>query len=179
MPPKTVDEYLNEVIYDDNAGYVPTEFALLIFNILTSLNPLMIALILFSWMPYARIINAQMIRLKKTEFVLASRTLGARDSRLIFKHLLPNAISPVIVLAARDVGAMVALQATFVYIGLTTGSPWAAILFWGREWIIGPGGSLLNYWWLFIPVTFALILFGITWNLLGDELNVWLNPRES
>ncbi|MCJ7622415.1 MAG: ABC transporter permease [Anaerolineaceae bacterium] len=157
---------------------VPSELALWIFNTLTKINPFMVALILFSWMPYARIVNAQIIRLKKTEFVLASQILGARDSRLIFKHLLPNAISPVIVLVARDVGAMVALQATFVYIGLTSGSPWAAILFWGRNWIIGPGGSLLNYWWLFVPATFALILFGIIWNLLGDELNVWLNPRE-
>jgi ABC-type dipeptide/oligopeptide/nickel transport system permease subunit len=85
----------------------------------------------------------------------------------------------VIVLAARDVGAMVALQATFVYIGLTRGSPWGAILYWGRNWIIAPGGSMLNYWWVFLPVTFALILFGIAWNMLGDELNVLLNPRGS
>ncbi len=140
-------------------------------------DPVMLALILFSWMPYARIINADVARLKQTEYVLAARTVGVSNSRIILRHLLPNAIAPAIVLAARDVGAMVILETAFTFIGVGGGSPWGRLLVSGRNWIIGPGGNPLTYWWVFLPATLALVLFGIGWNLLGDGLNTALNPR--
>jgi peptide/nickel transport system permease protein len=71
----------------------------------------------------------------------------------------------------------VLLQATFSFIGLGGGSPWGDLLASGRDWIIGPGGNPLKYWWVFIPATAALMAFGIAWNLLGDVVNEWLNPR--
>jgi peptide/nickel transport system permease protein len=81
------------------------------------------------------------------------------------------------VLAARDVGGMVILQATFTFIGLGGDSPWGRILSTARDWIVGPGGNPFVYWWTYLPTTIALILFGISWNMLGDSLNDWLNPR--
>jgi peptide/nickel transport system permease protein len=141
------------------------------------LDPLMLALIMCSWMPYARIINANVARLKQAEYTLAARTLGANHLRIILRHLLPNSIAPAIVLAARDVGAMVVLEAAFTFIGIGGGSPWGMLLVSGRDWIVGPGGNPLAYWWVFVPATLALVFFGVGWNLLGDGLNDALNPR--
>lgn len=149
----------------------------LVYNFLNSINPVMIALILFSWMPYARIMNTMVMHLKQTEYIQAARALGAGHSAIIFRHLIPNAIAPVIVLAARDVGGMVLLQATFTFIGLGGNSLWGMLLVTGRDWIIGPGGNILTFWWVFLPATLALLLFGIGWNLIGDSLNEVLNPR--
>ena len=145
-------------------------------DLLNKLNPVLIAFILFSWMPYARIMNTVVLRIKQTQYIQAARALGAGHSTIIFRHLIPNSITPVIVLAARDVGGMVLLQATFTFIGLGGESLWGNLLVWGRDYIITPGG-LLTYWWVFLPTTLVLVLFGIGWNLLGDGLNDLLNPR--
>jgi peptide/nickel transport system permease protein len=141
-----------------------------------SIDPVLIAFILFSWMPYARIMNSVVRRVRNMDYIEASRALGAGHARLIFRHLIPNSITPIIVMAAKDVGGMVLLQATFTFIGLGGNSPWGLMLVRGRDWIISPGG-ILTFWWVFLPATLALILFGIGWNLLGDGLNDALNPR--
>jgi peptide/nickel transport system permease protein len=142
------------------------------------LDPVMLSLILFSWMPYTRIMHAVVLNVQHAGFMDAARALGASNTQLILRHLIPNTISPAIVLAARDIGALVLLQATFTFIGLGGGSEWGNLLVMGRNYIIGPGGNIFRYWWVFIPATVVLILFGIGWNLLGDGLNDWLNPRE-
>lgn len=141
------------------------------------LGPTMLALIMFSWMPYARLIHANFLTLKHTEYAMAAKTIGAPPVRIIFRHLLPNAIAPAIVLAARDIGGMVLLEATFTFIGMGSGLPWGALLVTSRDWIIGTGGNPLNYWWVFVPATLTLIIFSVGWNLLGDGLNSALNPR--
>jgi peptide/nickel transport system permease protein len=142
-----------------------------------NVDPVFVTLILFSWMPYARLISANFVQLKQTEYVQAAQSLGARNSRIIRRHLLPNALSPAIVLAARDVGGMVILATAFTFIGLGGSTEWGTMLVTGRDYIIGMGGNPLAFWWVFLPVTLALILFGIGWNLLGDGLNSWLDPR--
>ncbi len=144
---------------------------------LYGLDAVMIAFILFSWMPHARIMNTMVMRIKQTEYVQAAQALGAGHATIIFRHLIPNAIAPVLVLAARDVGGMVLLQATFTFIGLGGNSLWGTLLVRGRDWVIGPGGNILTFWWVFLPATLALVLFGIGWNLIGDGLNEVLNPR--
>jgi peptide/nickel transport system permease protein len=143
------------------------------------IDPVMLAIILFSWMIYARITNALVLRIKDLEYVQAARALGAGHSRIIFRHLIPNAISPAIILFTRDIGAIVLLQAALTFIGLGGGSLWGELLVISRRWIIGPGGNLFAYWWTYIPVTLAIIFFGMGWNLLGDGLNDWLNPRSA
>jgi len=146
---------------------------------IAGINPLMLALILFSWMTYARLTNTIVLRLKQTDFVQAAQALGAGSSRIVFRHLLPNSVSPSIVLAARDVGGMVILEATFTFIGIAGNSAWGGLLTTARRWVIGPGGNVLTFWWVFLPVTLALVFFGIGFSLLGDGLNDWLNPRQT
>jgi peptide/nickel transport system permease protein len=148
------------------------------------LDPVLLAFILFSWMPYARLINAGFLRLKNVDYIMAARVIGAPSWRLIFRHLLPNAITPIIVLLARDIGAVVVLRAAFSFIGLggsiEGGLPeWDRLLLLGRTWVIGVGGNILVYWWTYLPATLALILFGVSWNMFGDRLNVLLNPRQA
>lgn len=145
---------------------------------LNNLDPVMIAFILFSWMPYARVMDTTITRVRQNEYIEAAQVVGARKIRIIFRHILPNAVSPAIVLAAKDVGGMVLLQATFTFIGIGQGSAWGQILVLGRDWIVSPGG-IFTYWWTFVPATLALILFGIGWNLIGDGLNEALNPRST
>lgn len=144
---------------------------------LLQVDPVMLAFILFLWMPYARLTYTMVLQLKGAEFIEAARSLGAGSIRILLRHLLPNSISPALVLAARDIGLVVILQASLTFIGIVNDSEWGTLLTAGRRWIIGLGGYPLTYWWTFLPATLTLILFGVGWNLLGDGLNDWNNPR--
>ena len=140
-------------------------------SFLLKVDPLLISLILFSWMPFARLVNTIVLTLKRTDFIQAARALGGGPLWIIFRHLIPNSIGPAVVMASRDVGNAVILQATFTFIGMGSNSPWGILLSMGRDWIIGPGGDIFAYWWVFIPATLAVVLFGISWNIVGDGLN--------
>lgn len=157
-----------------NVGQTPSPFRVFLDSL--SLDPFMAALIAFSWMPYARLTNASVQLLKHADFILASKSLGVSTPRMVFKHVLPNTISPAIILAARDVGVFVILEAAFTFIGIAGGSEWGSLLAGNRNWIIGVRGNPFTYWWVYIPPTVALILFSTGWNLLGDGLNATLNP---
>lgn len=140
-------------------------------------DPLMVTLTVFSWMPYARLTHAVVRSLAESEFITAARSVGASSLRIIGRHILPNAVAPAIILAARDVGGLVLLQASLTFIGVAGDSPWGVLLALGRNWIVGPGGNPFRYWWVFAPATLAVMLFSIAFNLLGDSLNDLLNPR--
>lgn len=169
--------YLGGVPYFLGEGLAPMEQSSL-QQFLLRFEPVMWALVLLSWMPYARLTNAIVLRLRNVDFVLSAQALGAGRVRVILRHILPNALSPSIVLAARDVGGMVVLQATYSFIGLGGNSPWSMLLASSRNWIVGPGGNPFTYWWTYLPVVLALILFSLGWNFIGDSLNEWLNPRK-
>lgn len=147
--------------------------------VLQHVNPLMLSLILFSWMPYARLVQSTVMLLMRSEFIQAARTVGGTPWWIIRRHLIPNAISPVLVLAARDIGGVVLLQATFTFIRIGGDSVWGDMLALGRSWVLGPGGNLLTYWWVFLPPTVAVMFFGIAWNMLGDSLSDYLDPRHA
>ncbi|NJN44437.1 MAG: ABC transporter permease [Anaerolineae bacterium] len=146
-------------------------------NFLMNTDPIGPAFVLFSWMPYARVINSVVVRIRKELYVQAAKALGASSLRQITRHIIPNSISPALALGARDIGYFVLLQVGFAFIGLTDRSVWGVLLSAGRNWIIGPNTSPLAYWWVFIPTTLAIILFGIGWNLLGDVFNDWFSQR--
>lgn len=141
------------------------------------INPVWLALILFSWMPYARLTNSMVLKVKQETFVSASQALGAGNWNVLRIHLLPNSLAPVIILLARDIGGFVLLQSTFTFIGLGGESEWGSMLAFARDWILGPGGSLVTRWWTYVPITAALVLFGVGWNLIGDAINLRLNPQ--
>lgn len=155
--------------------------AMLSQNLLAKLQigPVMLALIIFSWMPYARLTNVNIIQLKQSDFVAAARAVGVSNPRILRRHLLPNALAPAIVLIARDVAGVVLLESAFSFIGTRSETDWGQILVASRDWVLGIGGNPLQYWWTFVPISLALIFFGIGWNLIGDGLNDQLNPRST
>ncbi len=106
----------------------------------------MLTFILFLWMPYARLINLQVRSAMKTEYVQAARAMGARGSRIMARHLLPNVMAPALVLAARDVGGVVVLACAFIFIGFGGNVAWGTILVTSRDYIIGVGGNPFEYW---------------------------------
>jgi peptide/nickel transport system permease protein len=141
------------------------------------ISPVILGLILFMWMPYARLMNANVRLLKEAEFVTAARSVGVGGARILGRHLIPNAIGPALVLLARDVGGVVVLGAAFTFVGMPGGAEWGTILVIGRSWVLGTPGNPFAYWWVYIPMTLALVVFSSTWNLLGDGLNAFLNPQ--
>lgn len=145
-----------------------------IFDILFSLE---FVLVLFTWMPYARLLNALVRQLKTSQFVEAARVIGVKNSRIILRHLIPNCLSPVIVLISRDIGAVVLLQTTLSFVGFFGGSIWGDLLLKSRDYVIGLHGNPFLYWWVWVPICLTIVLFGMGWGLLGDGLNDLFNPR--
>ena len=140
---------------------IPQQLGLLQKMVINT-DPILLALILFSWMSYARIIHAQVLKIKQAEYVEAARAVGTRHRRIIWKHILPNSLSPMIVMGTRDIGRMVVIQASLTFIGVGGSSDWATLLNIGKDWIIDPGGNLLTRWWINLPITLAVIFFGIS-----------------
>jgi peptide/nickel transport system permease protein len=145
--------------------------------ILYRLDPVMLALILLSWVPYARMMNILILNTKKLEYVSAARAAGANGWRIYFRHILPNTVAPLIVLTSKDIGQMVVWQTTFAFVGFLSISAWTSPLIVSRSWILGMNGNPLEFWWVYLPITLAIIIFAFAWNLLGDEINHWLNPK--
>lgn len=140
-----------------------------------NVQPVMIALILFSWMSYSRLTYVSIEQQKAMEYVAAARVIGASNWRIFFRHILPNIVTPLLVLVTKDIGGMVILESAFVFIGVSHYTEWGEMIAQSKNWIIGPSG--FTYWWTFLPVTLALILFSVSWQLLGQRINATVNPR--
>ena len=163
------------------ADYPPNPYAEAqagsLVTFLFSFEPLMLALILTCWIPYARLLNVLVTQVKSKEFIEAARCIGAKDSRIIFRHILPNIMPPVLVLAGRDIGAIVLLQASLTFAGFGGTSAWGSLLRQGMSWILS-GSSFFSFWWVWLPVTLMIMLYGISWNLLAETLNRRFDPRK-
>src|SRR3990172_8710454 len=155
--------------------------ALILAAILTprigrSLVPSMIALITFGWMGYSRIVRGDILSIKERDFVMAARVIGVRDSRILFRHILPNAIFPSLVLAFLAIRDVVLSFAALSFLGIGTDvgyADWGQVLSFARNWII----SLDEYWYIIVWPGLTLVLFVMGWNLVGDALRDVLDPR--
>jgi oligopeptide transport system permease protein len=125
------------------------------------------------WMTMARIVRGQIMTLKKMEFIEAARSLGYGNRRIIFRHLLPNALGPIIVYTTLTIPAVMLLEAFLSFLGLGVQPPMSS---WGT--LIKDGAEKMEeYWWLLVfPGTlFSLTLFSL--NFLGDGLRDALDVR--
>lgn len=141
-----------------------------------SLLPSIIALISFGWMGYARIIRGDILAIKERDFVLAARIVGVRNSRVLFRHILPNAIFPTLVLASLAIGDVVLSFAALSFLGIGTQvgyADWGQVLSFSRNWIT----SLQTYWYIVVWPGLTLVLFVMGWNLVGDAMRDVLDPR--
>ena len=140
-----------------------------------SSNWLGLALIigLLSWTYVARLVRADFLSLRERDFVEASRALGATNRRIIVKHMLPNAIGPIIVNATLTVALSIILESTLSFLGLGVQPPnasWGSLLIEGREY-------LFQAPWLPIGAGIAVLIAVLGFNLLGDGLRDVLDPR--
>lgn len=126
-----------------------------------------------AWMGVARLVRAQILSLKEQEFVEATHALGVPDRRVIFRHVLPNTMSPVIVAASLMIGDVILTEATLSFLGLGVQPPTAS---WGN--IINQGrDNLLGAWWIATFPGLAIVLTVVSYNLVGDGLRDALDPR--
>jgi len=127
------------------------------------------------WLTMARIVRSQVMSLSKQEFILAAEAMGVGKIGIIYKHLIPNTIGPVIVYATLTVPQIMLLEAFLSFLGLGVQAPLSS---WGL--LIRDGAvSMEEYWWLLIfpSLAFSLTLFSL--NFIGDGLRDALDPRTS
>ncbi|MBI4667670.1 MAG: ABC transporter permease [Elusimicrobia bacterium] len=144
------------------------------------LSKVMTALAAVSWPSYARLLRGEILTVKQQNYVEAARALGASSARLLAKHILPNAIYPLIIIASMTMGHVVITAAAFSFVGL--GAPsgyadWGQLISLSRNWIIGTAGNPFAYWYAFFFPAAAIFLFVLGWNLLGDAFRDILDPR--
>jgi oligopeptide transport system permease protein len=137
------------------------------------LTTMIIAMSITGWINMARIVRGQVLQLKNQEYVLAARTLGASTSRIMFKHLIPNTMGPILVTMTLTVPTAIFTEAFLSYLGLGVPAPLAS---WGT--MASEGLPALQYypWRLFFPATFICLTM-FAFNVIGDGLRDALDPR--
>lgn len=144
------------------------------------LTNVMVALVALGWMGYARLIRGDILQIREADYVQAARAAGANSLRLILRHILPNAIWPVVVQGTMSMGSIVITAAALSFLGV--GAPlgyadWGQLISYARNWILGLYGNPLAYWYVVIYPSIAITLFCLSWNLVGDALRDILDPR--
>ncbi len=147
---------------------------------LNGLILLFAALAIVNWVGEARIVRGQVLSLKNKEFVEAARCIGARDSRIMFKHILPNALGPIIITAAMTVPNMIITEAILGYLGLglrpSTNPGDVFITSWGSLLLDGQVSINAQPWVLLAPAI-CVSLVVLAFSFLGDGLRDALDPR--
>lgn len=131
-----------------------------------------ILLIVSQWVQYARLVRGSVLALREREFILSARAIGVRDWRIIFQHLLPNLLGPVIVLMTLNVANNILLESSLTFLGLgvdPTIPSWGGMLADGRTY-------LQTAWWVSVFPGLAILLTVLGLNLLGDWLRDSLDP---
>jgi peptide/nickel transport system permease protein len=142
----------------------------------TGLLTAAIAIVIFGWMGYARLIRGDILSVRERDYVMAARAVGARDRNIMTKHIIPNAIFPTLVVASLDIGTYVVTFAALSFLGLgaeTGYADWGQLIAFSRNWIT----TLDQYWYIVFFPSMALVLFVLAWNLVGDAVRDVMDPR--
>ncbi len=137
------------------------------------LDKVILALIITGWAGYARLARAQVLKVKELDYILAARSLGAGSARILLRHVLPNAIQPVLIQATIGMASAILAESTLSFLGLGVLAPapsWGAML-------NDASGYLFSAPHMVIFPAFAIMLAVLAFNLLGDALRDWLDPR--
>ena len=153
----------------------PTLF--LILAVIAMLGPsiwnIMVIIGLTGWMGVARLVRAEFLSLREREFVIASRALGASDARLIWRHLLPNSLAPVMVSATLGIAGAILTESALSFLGLGVQPPtpsWGNILTMGKD-------NIEIAWWLSVFPGLAILVTVMSYNLLGEGIREAIDPR--
>ncbi len=148
-------------------------FAIVLVAIMTpSRGSIILAISVISWPPIARLVRGEFMAMREREFVQAAVCLGMTDLTIIFRQILPNVLSPIIVAGSLMVATAILIEASLAFLGLGD----ANAMSWG--FMIGAGRSFLrDAWWLCAIPGIAILLTVLSINLLGEGINDALNPR--
>lgn len=138
-----------------------------------SLNNVILALAAINWVGYARLVRGQVLKVREMEYVTAAKALGARSPRVITRHVLPNVINPVIVMATLGLAGAILAEAALSFLGLGVQPPtpsWGAMLTSGRQYL-----GIANHLAIFPGAAIMLAVMGL--NFLGDGLIDALDPK--
>lgn len=137
-----------------------------------STESVIIAIGVVSWPPVARLVRGEFLSLRSREFVQAARVVGQKNSQIIFGQVLPNTLSPIIVMASLMVATAILLESALSFLGL--GDP--NTMSWG--YMIGAARTVIRQaWWMSVFPGIAILLTVLALNLVGEGLNDALNPR--
>ena len=128
---------------------------------------------LTGWMGVARLVRGQVLSLKEQEFILATKALGVRTFKILFRHLIPNAMAPIIVYATLNIGIVILVEAGLSFLGLGVQPPtpsWGNIVDLGRK-------NLIDAWWIATFPGFAIVITVVSFNIVGDALRDAFDPR--
>ena len=130
-------------------------------------------IVIASWPYIARIIRGQTLSLREKEFVEAARALGASDRRIMFRHILPNLVAPIIVYTTLLIPTTILFEAALSFLGVGVQPPTAS---WGAM-ISDATGIFDTAWWYMTFPGLALVLTVLAFNLVGDGMQDALNPK--
>ena len=152
-------------------------FVLLALAVIAVLGPSLVNMIIVlgaaGWPIYSRVIRAETMAIREREFVVAGRALGMSHARLIFRQILPNLMSPIVVIATLQVAQVIILESFLSFLGLGIQPPTPA---WGN--MLGEGRVyMLNSWWIATFPGSAIFLTTLVINLMGNALRDWLDPH--
>ncbi len=125
------------------------------------------------WSRYARVVRGETLSMKTRDFVHLARIAGCSQSRIIWKHILPNVFNSVITLSSLQIGIVIVVEASLTFLGVGVPPPKPA---WGLMLSEGRGGLLAGYWWLVIFPGVAIALLVTSFNVIGDWLRRYLDP---
>jgi peptide/nickel transport system permease protein len=167
-----IDDIINAVIM--TLGSIPLLFLLIILSRIFTPNPEGLAFLIgiFSWMGLSRLIRGQIFSVREREYIIASRAVGTNSWRIMFRHILPNVSSIVIVSAVFNIAGAIIAEAGLSYLGVGIGPPVAS---WGNM-MQGSLGSFTNAPWLVITPGIFIFLTTLGIYLLGDGLRDALDP---
>lgn len=152
-------------------------FVLLALAVVAILGPglinIIIVLGLTSWVAYARVIRSQVLSLRERDFIQAVRALGGRDDRIVLRHIIPNTLAPLIVIATFEMARMIIMESALSFLGLGV-EP--SLPSWGN--MLADGRSYLAIaWWIATFPGFAIMLTVLSINILGDWLRTQFDPK--
>ncbi len=155
----------------------PTFF--LILAVIALLEPsityIMIIIGLTGWMGVARLVRAEVLSLRERDYILAARVIGCSDRRIIFRHILPNAIGPVLVYATLGIAGAILTESSLSFLGIGVRPPMPS---WGN--ILASGKEYLEFaWWLFLFPGLAIMITVLSYYLVGEGIRDALDPRFS
>jgi len=152
-------------------------FVLLALAVIAVLGPslpnMITVLGVTGWPLYARVIRAETFAIREREFVLAARALGMSHARIVFRQILPNLVSPIVVIATLQIAQVIILESFLSFLGLGVQPPTPA---WGN--MLGEGRVyMLNSWWIAAFPGLAIFVTTLVINLIGNGLRDWLDPH--